>query len=146
MVIGRVSGGEARLLLESVLPTSRFMCSAVITATATILALMFTLLSLSVNSDQDFDRMHFVRIKQIAFYDMLVLMAAAVLLVLHCVPVQKSDELPGWWYPAIYHSLLLLVALLGGAVVSIVVMLYTALCDLIRTMGYDDENIETASS
>lgn len=135
--IGRVTGGEARVLLEAVLPTSRFLCSAIITATATILALMLTLLSLSIKSETSFDAIHFHRIKKIAFYDMILLVGAACLLVLHCIPIQESKHIPAWWYPTIYHTLLAVVATFGGAFVSIVVMLYAAIKDLIKAVGLD---------
>lgn len=36
--VGRVTASEGRSLVEAILPTSRFLCSAVMTATATILA------------------------------------------------------------------------------------------------------------
>ncbi|MGH7541821.1 MAG: hypothetical protein ACRELC_12560 [Gemmatimonadota bacterium] len=52
-LVGRVSGFEGRALVESLMPTVRFLASTVATAAATILALMVTLLGLSQSMDRD---------------------------------------------------------------------------------------------
>lgn len=140
LAVGHVGGGEARTLVDAILPTSRFLCSAVMTASATILALMLTMLGMTVKGSADLDAIFFRRVKQVAFYDMLVLTFATCFLLLHCVPVTKSDELPGWWYPTVYYCLLAVAATLGGALVTIVAMLYAAIRDLIHVFGLDDED------
>ncbi len=133
--VGRVGGNEARLLLDAMLPTSRFLASSVMTASATILALMLTVLGMTVKTDVKLEKTFFHRIRQIAFYDMLLLITAISFLVLHCIPITKSDKLPDWWYPTVYYSLLAVSAIIGGAMVSVVAMLYATLRDLIQLMG-----------
>jgi hypothetical protein len=137
--LGRPGGAEAKVLLESIIPTSRFLCSAVMTATATILALMLTLLGMSVNSEVDFSTTFYRRVQQIAFHDMVLLIAATVFLVLHCIPIVKSDELPGWWYTTLYYSILSASAITAGSMVGIVIQLYNAVRDLIAVFGVGDE-------
>lgn len=139
-LIGRVSGGEARVLVEAILPTSRFLCSAVMTATATILALMLTLLGMSVNAETDVNPVFYRRIKQIAFYDMIVLVAATSYLVVHCIPITKTDDVPTYWYSVIYYFVLVVSAGLGGAIVAIVSMLYAAVRDVIHALALDDDH------
>ena len=140
LAMGWVGDSEARVLLEAMLPTSRFLCSAVMTASATILALMLTLLGFSVNSDMRLSDTFYLRVKHIAFYDMLLLIVAISFLVLHCIPITKSDQLPEWWYPTLYYGLLGAAAVIGGAMVSVVVMLYSAVKDVIHAFGLEDKD------
>lgn len=53
-IINATSGSAPRVLLESMLPSVRSLCSAVMTASSTILALMLTMLSLSSGQDLKF--------------------------------------------------------------------------------------------
>lgn len=138
--VGSVSGGKARLLVEATMPTSRFLCSSVMAALATILALMLTLLSISSNSDKQLRSTFYKRVQQVSFYAMVFLIAAVVFLVLHCIPLAKADELPDWWMPTVYYSMLSVAAALGGATATIVVMLYTAIRDLICIFGLEQDH------
>src|SRR5205085_9497203 len=64
--IGRIySGSEARNLLEAMINSALWLGGSVVTASATILALMLTMLSLSDQSKIDFDKYFFKRIEQI---------------------------------------------------------------------------------
>ncbi len=137
--VGQVTQSEARVLVEAILPTSRFLCSAVMTATATILALMLTLLGLTIKSEQNLGNEFYRRIREIAFYDMIVLVVATCFLVIHCIPITKSDSIPEWWYSAVYYGLLLIAAMIGGALVSIVVMLYSAIREVIMVLGLEKQ-------
>lgn len=109
-------------------------------ALATILALMLTLLSISMNAEKELRETFYKRIQQIAFYAMLSLIASAVFLVLHCIPVAKADELPDWWMPAVYYSMLSIAAGLAGATAAVVVMLYAAIRDLICIFGLEQDH------
>jgi len=135
---GSVGGREARVMLDAMFPTSRFLCSSIMTASATILALMLTVLGLIVQVEHSLDASIYHRIKQIAFYDMILLITATSVLVLHCIPVTKSDEIPYWWFPSVYYTLLAVSAIMGGAMVSIVAMLYATVRDVIHCLGIDD--------
>lgn len=135
--VGNVGDNEARVLLEAMMPTSRFLSSSIMTASATILALMLTVLGMTVKSDVKHEITFYHRIQQIAFYDMLLLITATCFLVLHCIPITKSDELPSWWYPTVYYMLLAIAAILAGAMVSVVAMLYATLRDLIHRLGIE---------
>lgn len=132
---GNISGGEARQLLKALMPTTRFFCSAVMTATATVLALMLTLLSLSVSANVQFSDVAYRRLKQIAFYDTLVLVAVTCLLLLHCAPLKDSKEIPAWWFPTIYYTVLVSAAIVAGGMVTVVVMLYSTIRDMIHAVG-----------
>ena len=145
-IVGRVSGSEARQLLEAILPTSRFLCSAVMTATATILALMLTMLGMSFNADVKIRPVFYQRIKQIAFYDMIALVVAACFLVVHCIPIVKSDDVDFQWYTVVYYCVLVVAAVLGGGIVTIISMLYAAIRDIIHALALDDDHALTDSN
>lgn len=131
VTVGQAGAGEAQRLLEAALPTTRFLCSAVMTASATTLALMVTLLSLSTGDGRSLKSRHFQRIRQIALVDVIAFVGATVLLAAHVFPFGESNEIPSGWYVAAYYTLTGLAALLGGLLVSVMIMLYDAVCDII---------------
>lgn len=150
--VGAVGSGKAKHLLEATLPTIRFLSSSVMTASATTLALMLTLLSLSAGIDQTLKREHYERIRQIALVDVIAFVAATVLLVTLIVPFGENIEVPYTWYATIYYIVTIASALLGGLLVAVVIMLYAAIrqfIEVIRADGSDhpllaDEGAEEA--
>lgn len=139
VVIGQASPYESRVLLDAIMPTSRFLFSGVMTATATILALMLTLLGMTLGTEKRVAPTFFRRIQQIAFYNMLLLVMSTVFLVLHCVPIAESDKIPAWWYQVVYYFLLASSAITGGGMVTVVVTLYGAVRDLIHAIGLETD-------
>ncbi|MCM2374379.1 hypothetical protein [Aporhodopirellula aestuarii] len=136
--LGYVGQAEARQLIEAMMPNSRLLCSSVLTVTATILALMLTMLSLGSSSDIDLDDIHYYRIKSIALYDAIVFGLTTVLFLMHCVPIHKSEKIPEWWYPTVYYGVLSAAAIVAGSIVGIVAMLYLAVRDLVDLIGLRD--------
>jgi len=134
-VMGSIGDAEARRLVEAIIPTSSLFCSAILTVAATILALMLTMIGLGSRAKTELADAHYHRILKIARYDAILFCSAAVIFVLHCVPVYQSDALPGWWYPSIYYGLLVATSLLGGGAVSIVVLLFLAVKDIVQVVG-----------
>ena len=65
-LLGQVSDYEAIDNLKEIRPTLRFTASGSMTATATILALMLTLLSITENADRKLKGYHYDRIWWIA--------------------------------------------------------------------------------
>lgn len=135
VIVGRISSAEARILLQAMLPSVRFLSSGIMTASATILALMLTLLSLSHNTSSTLRPNHYQRVRQIAFIDTIALSGSVILLLLISIPLEESSEVPSSWYVAIYYVLLVASAALGGLLISVVLMLYNAIGDLIQVMG-----------
>jgi hypothetical protein len=91
--VGETSGAEARALLNGMLPTTRFLCSGVMTASATTLALMLTLLSLSANTSSKLKQDHYERVRQIALLDAIAFIAATcVLLCLNILASLQGDD------------------------------------------------------
>lgn len=137
--VGRISGYEARVLLEATLPTTRFLCSAVMTATASILALMLTVLSLSSGVNVTLKPSHYVRIRRIALVDSVALIIATLFLLLLSVPVSESDQVPSSWFTTLYYVVLGVSSILGGILISTVLMLYDTVKDVIEVIGLEEE-------
>ena len=141
LVVNISSGSEAQSLLEGMLPSIRFLCSAVTTATATILALMLTMLSVSLGGEGQFKPSHYDRVRQIAFVDTGTFAAAIILLLLVSIPFSQSqNDVPTVLYTVLYYIVLGYAAVLGGALVSIVLMLYNAITDLISVGDPNQES------
>lgn len=138
--VGSLSTWEARSLLEAALPTVRFLCSSLMTATATTLALMLTLLSLSTSSDRTIKSAHFERIRLIAFVDVVAFVGATLLLAILVVPFSEASDIPSGWYKGIYYSMTFFSSLLSGVLVAVMLLLYAAVRDMIDTVGPGDES------
>lgn len=138
-VVGNLYGAEGRFLLEAMLPTTRFLCSAMMTATATILALMLTILSLSSSSSNQIHSSHYKRIQQIALLDMLAFVGATFLLLVLNIPLEESDSISTEWYNTSYYVILIYSSVLGGMLISIVMMLHAAIRDMISVVGLQNE-------
>lgn len=138
--VGRISGYEARVLLEATLPTTRFLCSAVMTATASILALMLTLLGLSSGLSVTLKPSHYIRVRRIALIDLVAFTLATLFLLLLSVPVSESDKVPTSWFTTLYYAILGISSILGGILISTVLMLYDTIKDVIRVVGLHEES------
>lgn len=68
-------------------------------------------------------------------YDAVLFGAAAIMFIMHCVPVYESDSLPDWWYPTIYYGVLIASSILAGGAIAIVVLLYLAVKDVIQVVA-----------
>lgn len=133
-ISGRVTGLEALAMLEAMRPTTRFLCSAVMTASATILALMLTLLSLSFGAQYELQSVHYRRVRQIAWIDSVGFISATIFLLLLNVPIGGADNVPASWFSAIYYVSLTLSSLLGGLLIAVILMLYNTLQKLIQVI------------
>lgn len=133
-ISGQVTGLEALAMLEAMRPTTRFLCSAVMTASATILALMLTLLSLSFGAQYELQSVHYRRVRQIAWIDSVGFISATIFLLFLNVPIGGADNVPASWFSAIYYVALTLSSLLGGLLIAVILMLYNTLQKLIQVI------------
>jgi hypothetical protein len=131
LTIGLVSAYEAGVLLESIIPTARFLGSSVLTASATTLALMLTLLGLSSNIDERLADAHYMRVKLIAGIDTIAFIGSAMLLVLLVIPFSEANEVEGSIYLVVYYAIVGGSALLGGVMITVVLMIYQTIADMV---------------
>jgi heme A synthase len=129
------------LLLETAMPRVRSFCGTVTILLGNVLALMLTLLSMSKGTDVELKWAHYQRVKQIAFIDAVTLIAAVLIYLVLNFPLADADaaQQAGYtrWYAGVYYVVLALVSLLGGALISVVLMLYNAVRDVIQALGPD---------
>jgi len=140
LLVNVSSGVEARLLLEAMHPSILFFSSSVMTASATILALMLTLISFSGGPGSRLKRRHYDRVRQIALVDTITFAAAITWLLVISVPLAESAEIPSTWYRVVYYVTLVYAAALGGALIAVVLLLYNAISDLIGVVHPDEES------
>jgi hypothetical protein len=140
-MVGEVSGREAHVLLQVSLFTTRSFCGTVTLATGNILALMLTLLGLSTSANIDLKWRHYYRIKQIAWADTITLIGAILIYLLLNIPLEESDPKtdPADWLTSFYYATLILASILGGAVITVILMLYNAIKDMIMAMSPREE-------
>ncbi len=142
LLIGTTSSAEAKVVLEGMLPAVRFLCSAVITAAATILALMLTMLSMNNSASKQFKPDYYERMRSMAWVNSAVLIGGTMLMLFVSAPLSSTDNIPTNWYTVIYYIVLVSSALLGSALITIVIMLYKAITGLIRVVHPNaDSNI-----
>ncbi|MBB4079074.1 putative membrane protein [Lewinella aquimaris] len=129
--LGNISDAEAIDNLREIRPTLRFTASGAMTSTATILALMLTLLSFSQNADRKLKGYHYDRIWWIARFAAIVFVAALILLMLLNVPINNAEETLAGTYNVVYYIMLVYAAIIGGFMITIILLLYQAARDII---------------
>jgi hypothetical protein len=128
--------GEARARLTAAIPTIRFFASAVITAAATILALMLTLLGFTQSHDGEFTDVHFQRVRRLAKLSVSAMIGGVFLMMLLTMPVTEAEQMQGY-YTVAYYVIVGAAALLGGWLVAIALLLQRAVSDLIGLLDPD---------
>ena len=143
-LVGQIYNGyEARKLIETIIPSANFLTSSIVTASATILALMLTMLSITRQTETNFDNDFFRRIEHIGLLTTISLSGSILVLLFLSVPLQESDNMPSHWFTVIYYVLIICLALLTGLIVAIVLMLFnaiTSLIEVVRPSAHDDED------
>lgn len=133
--VGTVSGFEARGLLDAALPSLRFLTSTIATASASVLALMVTVLALSHALEHDLGEIHYRRIQQICWLSAIAIAAAVTLLLFLSIPLGESEEVVREWYDWVYYAVIVLSSTLGGMLVTLVLMLLNTVQGLLRVMS-----------
>lgn len=128
--VGFVGDRQAMSLLQSTLPTIRFLCSSAIGAAATVLALMVTVVGLSQRIDSKVNATYFRRIRRIGRLCVAVMIGGVGLLLVLTVPLSEADGLENW-YDRIYYAVLVVASLIGGGLVAITLSLRTAVAGLL---------------
>ncbi len=133
--LGNISGYEAKSLITSSLPGINALCNTIVLASATILALLLTLLSISSGIKSKLKNEHYKHVLLIAKIDTVVFVAAMIVFQLMNIPVTEADNVPNSWYSAIYYVSLGLSAILSGGLIVVVLMLYNTVDSIIKIVG-----------
>lgn len=138
--LGNVSGYEAKQLLTASLPGINMLCNTVILASATILALLLTLLGISSGIESKLKDKHYYEVLNIAKIDTIVFVVVLILFQLLNIPVTEADDVPTRYYKIIYWLSLLISSLVSGAMVIVILMLYNTVRNIIFIVGIGKEH------
>lgn len=104
-------------------------------ASATILALLLTVLGLSSSVGSKLKPDHYKHIMQIALFDTIVFVVALVSFLLFNLPITESDNVPSNWFSTVYYISLGLTNILSASLIVVVLMLYNTIVSIIKIVG-----------
>ena len=122
LLVGQVSGFQARSLVEGMKPTLTFAASTYVGAGATVLALMGTMVSFSLSHETEFRASYYMRLRMAAWSTTALIVSGLALFTILAVPITSTDT-PEQGYVALYWAALSLGAIGAGLTVMIVLML-----------------------
>jgi len=131
--VGSIGDAEGYQLLQAIKPTTRTLCFTAIGASATILALMMTGLSLGKGWNRNFRPEHYDRIRQIALLSTLTIIVSIFLLLFLNIPIQEADAFNSW-YSVIYYGVTVCSSIIGGMLIATTILLYNAIAILIMAI------------
>jgi len=134
-ITGHLSGYEAKHLIKVSIAGLNTLCNTIVLVSATILALLLTVLGLSSNTSSKLQKAHYINIMQIAKVDTAVFIVSLLCFVLFNLPVTESDNIPDHWFDTIYYITLILSSILGAALIVVVLMLYGMVTSMIKFVG-----------
>ncbi len=136
ILIGSIEGYQAKQFMEHSQNNINMLCNTIVLASATILALLFTVLGLSSGTKVKLKNAFYLRIKQVALFDTIVFVLTVIIFLGLNFPVAKSDAIPPSWYKAIYYTTALSASVIGGLIVTVILLLYNTISDLIHILGF----------
>ncbi|WP_031428556.1 hypothetical protein [Flavimarina sp. Hel_I_48] len=139
-ITGHLSGYEAKQLIKVSITGLNTLCNTIVLASASILALLLTVLGLSSNSSSTLREGHYINIMQIAKFDTSVFVSSLICFVLFNFPVTESDNIPADWYDIIYYLTLIISSILSAALIVVVLMLYGTVSSIIKLVGLGKED------
>ncbi len=138
--LGQIGGYEARQLLKSSLTGIQTLCNTIVLASATILALLLTLLGLSASSNSRLKKDHYHHVLQIAKVDTIVFTLSVLTMVIFNLPLTESDKIPPDWFDTVYYIAISLMSLLSAALIVVVYMLFNTVQNIIKIVGLGEED------
>lgn len=139
VLVGRIGSSEALRLIQAVLPGARFLASAVIGGALTVMALLLTLLGLSISSEHAFSTRLYSRVSYITKLSVASIIMSTGLLLAVGVPIQQVDEVRPY-YDILYYVLAGAMSLVGGTVVSMGLMIGATLRGLVNVQHPDADS------
>jgi hypothetical protein len=135
LLLGELSGYEAKALIKKSLAGINTLCNTIALASATILALLLTVLSISSNSKSKLKKDHYLHVLQIAKLDTAVFIASVMSFLLLNLPITESDAVPNNWFNFIYYMSLAISSILASGLIVVVLMLYNSIVSIIKIIG-----------
>lgn len=139
-LLGSLSGFEAIQLIESTLPRISTLFTTIILASATILALILTLLGISSASTSKLKKYHYKQVLSLAKFASFLFILALVIFQFLNLPFNEAKNIPSSWYSTIYYSILLTSSVLSGMMVTVILMLYKIIHNIIIIVGLGEDH------
>ncbi|MDG3582282.1 hypothetical protein [Galbibacter pacificus] len=140
-LVGNVSGYEAKQLIAASLQGINMLCNTIVLASATILALILTLLGVSsTGTKSKLKKEHYRQVIIIAKFDTVLFVSALVLFQFFNIPITETDNVPAIWYKYVYWTTLFFSSFLSGFMVSVVLMLYATIKNIIDIVGLNKDH------
>jgi len=135
ILLGEISSYEAKVLIEKSISGLNTLCNTVVLASATILALMLTLLGVGLRSNLKFNKIYYQHILHVAKLDTIVIISGLVFFLIFNLPVAESENLPANWHKILYYTAIALSGILSGTFIVVVIMLYNTIKNIILIEG-----------
>ena len=135
-LLGKLSGYEAKVLIKNSLSGLNVLCNTIVLASASILALLLTLLGLSSTSNSKLKKDHYLHVMQIAQLDTVIFIVSLLSFLIFNLPITESDSIPPEWFTIIYYITLGVSAILSGALIVVVLMLKNTVVNIIKIVGH----------
>jgi hypothetical protein len=140
LLLGKLSGYEAKTLIQHSLSGMHTLCNTVALASATILALLLTLLGISSGSKSKLKKQHYIDVLQIAKLDTAVFIASVTAFLIFNLPITESENVPENWFKFVYYISLSISSILSSSLIVVVIMLYNTIVNIITIIGLKDKN------
>lgn len=134
-LLGELSGYEAKALIKNSVSGINTLCNTIALASATILALLLTVLGISSGAKSKLKKNHYRHILQIAKLDTVVFVSSLISFLLFNLPVTQSETVPNEWFSIVYYISLLISSILSAALIVVVLMLYNTIVNSIKIVG-----------
>lgn len=139
-LLGNISGYEAMKLLKSSMQGLNMLCNTIVLASATILALLLTLLGISTGTSSKLKEVHYKQVLNIAKFDTILFISALVLFQFFNIPIVEADNVDVSWYKYIYWATLFSSSIISGMMVTTILMLYGTVTNIIVIVGLKKED------
>ncbi len=139
-LLGNLSGYEAKQLITSSLPGINMLCNTVVLASATILALLLTLLGISTGTESRLKKAHYKQVLSIAKFDTILFVGALILFQLFNIPITEAENVETSWYKIIYWATILFSSILSGMMITVILMLYSTVTNIIHIVGLNEDH------
>lgn len=139
-LLGNLSGYEAKQLITSSLPGVNMLCNTIALASATILALLLTLLGISFGSDSKLKKAHYHQVLTIAKFDTILFVGALIMFQFFNIPITEAENVETSWFEIIYWATLLFSSILSGMMITVILMLYSTVTNIIHIVGLGEDH------
>lgn len=139
-LLGSLSGFEAIQLIETTIPRISTLFTTIILASATILALILTLLGISSASNSKLKKFHYKQVLSLAKFTSFLFIVALVVFQFLNLPFNDAEHIPSSWYSSIYYTILFTSSVLSGMMVTVILMLYNIIHNIIIIVGLGEEH------